>query len=299
MKKFKRKNTITKLFTLIILLIALFIVKNIKDISYKYKYSNEEGNYNLNIYFFDVGQADSILISKDKYSVLIDAGNNNDGLNLVNYLKDELNIKHIDYLIGTHPHEDHVGGFDDIINSFDIDKIYMPNQTTNTKTFEDVLDAIESKNYTITIPNKGDSFALDDLLFEVLYVGENEKDLNSSSIVLKLKYINNSFLFMGDAPSNVEKGILDNNIKADVLKVGHHGSNYSSDSEFLKKVNPKYAIISVGKNNSYNHPGDNTLKKLKDNNIKIYRTDESGTIHLKSDGNNIEIETIKTNIDGG
>ena len=296
------KRKINKILDLIILFLVMFSVFSyVKVNNNKHEETNNtssEVNGNLEIYFFDVGQADSILIKEDENSVLIDAGNNEDGSLLVDYIKNELDISKINIVVGTHPHEDHIGGLDNVISSFDIDKIYLPNATTTTKTFEDVLDAIKSKDYKITIPKIDEEFNLEDLNFKVLYTGSDESDLNNTSIVLKLKYGNTSYLFTGDATSKTEKYLLDKDIKSDVLKVGHHGSSYSTTDEFLDKVNPSYAIIEVGENNSYSHPSDSTIKKLNNKNIKIYRTDIDGTIKLTSDGEKINIETIKTDIDG-
>ncbi len=289
---------------LIFLVIVIFGKEKFSKLAYDYEENNNIklteniSNNKIEIYFFDVGQADSILIKQANSTVLIDAGNNKDGDNLVNYIKDELNINHFDVVIGTHPHEDHIGGLDNIISEFDIDKIYLPDAITTSKTFEDVIEAIENKEYKITIPKIGEKFSLNKMNFEILYTGTDENDLNKSSIVLKINYYNTNYLFMGDLPSSIEKELLEKNISSEVIKIGHHGSKYSSSLEFLKKVNPTYAIISVGKNNNYNHPSKETLEKLNNLNIKTYRTDEVGTIKLTSDGNSINIETIKTFIDG-
>lgn len=252
----------------------------------------------LEIYFFDVGQADSILIKEKDYTMLIDGGNQSDGENLVKYLQEELDINDIDILVGTHPHEDHIGGLPDIISSLSIGKIYLPNATTTTKIFEKLLDTIAEKNYKITVPKVDEEINLNNMNFKVLYTGTDESDLNNTSIVLKLEYGKTSYLLTGDATDKTEEKILDKDIKADVLKVGHHGSSYSSTEAFLNKVNPQYAIIQVGKDNKYNHPTKTTIDKLKEKNIKIYRTDDNGTIKLTSDGTNIIFETIDTNIDG-
>ncbi len=298
-------NKVNKIFNkiIVVLLIAIgiYYAKDIIQTSFSFNEKTEEENVSnnkeLNIYFLDVGQADSILIQEENKVMLIDAGNNADGDNLVKYLE-KLNIKDIDVLVGTHPHEDHIGGLDNVINYANIGKIYLPDVTTTTKTFEDVLLAIKNKDYTITIPKIGEKFSLNNMNFEILYTGTNEKDLNESSIVIRLDYFNTSYLFMGDAPKSVEKKIINKNIQVDVLKVGHHGSSYSTSSNFLDKVNPKYAIISVGKNNKYNHPKEEIIDLLNKKNIMIYRTDLDGTIKLVSDGNNINIEKIKTEIDG-
>jgi competence protein ComEC len=256
-------------------------------------------DHDLSVYFIDVGQADCILVKDNDEYALIDAGNNEDGMKLVNYFK-SLNITNFKYVFGTHAHEDHIGGMDNIIDNFNIENFYMPNAITTTKTFEDVLDSLDRKKIKFQTPNVNDDFKLNNATFKVLHIGDNKKDLNDTSVVLRLEYGNTSYLLMGDATSNVEKDLLNNNInlKSDVLKVGHHGSNYSSTIDFLNKVKPEYAIIEVGKNNSYNHPRQETLNKLKDLNAKVYRTDLDGTIVATSDGNSIKIETIKTDTNG-
>lgn len=252
----------------------------------------------LKIYYFDVGQADSILITNNGHNMLIDAGNNEDGPKLVSYIQKELGITDFDYVVGTHPHEDHIGGLDDIINNFNVKNVYLPDVITTTKTFEDVLDAIDKKNLSITTPKIEDTFKLGEANFTVIYTGTNEKDLNSTSIVLKMIFGNYSYLFTGDATEEVEKAILNKNIDIDVLKVAHHGSEYSTTEDFLTKVTPTYAIISVGANNSYGHPSQEILNRLKKYTEKIYMTSEVGTIVLSSDGKEIEITTIKTDTNG-
>ena len=303
-KKINLFNILVFIFVLIYVIFGTDVIKDIKNnvASVSNVTNNSESvklqdNVNLEVYFLDVGQADSILIKLEDEYMLIDAGNNEDGVKLVNYFN-EFGIKEFKYVFGTHPHEDHIGGMDDIINNFKIDNYYMPDKITTTKTFEDVLDALINNNLQYTILEKGDEFNLSSANFKVIYAGDETNDINDSSIVLKLTYGNNSFLLTGDATSNVEKTLLNDNIKSDVLKVAHHGSNYSSTDEFLDVVSPKYAVISVGKYNNYNHPSNSTLKKLNDRNIKLYRTDLDGTIKFTSDGENITITTISTDING-
>jgi len=321
----KKKRTKQISLLSIFLIIAVYIFNNLgSDIVYNHfeKMFNNQSSINLEkddlktpavteindklspsgslkVSYIDVGQADSILIQTDNYNMLIDAGNNADGSKLVNYLK-SLGITEFKYVIGTHPHEDHIGGLDDIINAFKIDSIFLPDAYTTTATFESVLDAIEQNNLEITIPQIGDKYQLGQANFEIIYSGSEEEDLNDSSIVLKLTYNNNSFLFTGDATSRVEEIILNQkkDIQVDVLKVGHHGSKYSSSNSFLKKVNPKYAIISVGKDNNYDHPNITTVNKLKKLGITIYRTDELGTIVATSDGEKITFENYQTDTNG-
>ena len=267
-------------------------------------YKDELGNTysvpvegNLEVYFLDVGQADSILIRNNDDAMLIDAGNNEDGKLLVDYFK-KLGITNFSYVVGTHPHEDHIGGLDDIINNFNINNIYLPNAITTTKTFSDIIDAMDNNNLMYKVPRIGDVFSLGDAVIEVIYTGTDTSDLNNTSIVLRLDYGETSFLFTGDATDKTEKLILNKNIDVDILKVGHHGSKYSTIDEFLNKVNPEYAIISVGIPNSYGHPSNETITKLNNKNIDIYRTDKKGTIVISTDGNNINITNMKTNLNG-
>ncbi|MCI8700183.1 MAG: MBL fold metallo-hydrolase [Clostridia bacterium] len=251
----------------------------------------------LKVYFIDVGQADSILIQNEEKNMLIDAGNNKDGRKLVKYFKD-LGINRFDIIVGTHPHEDHIGGLDNIINNFEIGSIYMPRVSTTTVTFEDVIDAISNKNLKVTTPIIGDNFKLGECDFTILSTGTDVDNLNEASIVLKMKFGEKAFIFTGDANEKNEKEMLKMDIKADVLKVGHHGSRTSTSKEFLEKVNPTYAIISSEKENSYEHPHKETLEKLKDKSVNVYRTDENGTILIITDGKEIEIQSIKTDTNG-
>ena len=303
----KRRNTkMKKLLSTAIALIIIGIagilgtnekfVDTVSNIGEQVNTQNEQqvefvAQEDLLIDYIDVGQADSILIRNQDKVMLIDAGTNEAGETVVNYLEN-LGITKIDYLIGTHPHEDHIGGLDDVINKFDIGQIYMPKIETTTKTFEDVLEAIENKNLTVTAPNKGDEIVLGQATGKFMTEPILDKDnLNVSSLVFRLEFGNNSFLFMGDAEEENEKTI--SWPKTDVLKVGHHGSSTSSSEEFLKQVQPQYAIIMVGEDNSYGLPTQETINKLNTIGSTIYRTDENGTIQLTSDGNTIEIKTSK------
>lgn len=256
---------------------------------------------NLKIHFIDVGQADSILIEQDKKYMLIDAGNNGDGKLVKNYLIKE-GIKSLEYVIGTHPHEDHIGGLDYVINDFNIGKIYLPKATSTTKTFQDVVVAIKNKGMKAAVPKPGDTFNLGTAKCTILAPNSSEyKDLNNNSVVIKLEFGSNSFLFTGDAEDISEKEILAKgfNVKADLLKIGHHGSHSSTTGEFLSKVNPKYAVISCETGNDYGHPHKETVDKLKNKNIPVYRTDEQGTIIATSNGKTISFNTKPGSYKGG
>ena len=300
------KNKLMKILLVLIIMVCTYFYEEYfqedttkNEVEYRQNQEVKINPNNLVIHFVDVGQGDCILIGQNNEYVLIDAGNNEDGQLLVEYFK-ELGVKKFKYVIGTHAHEDHIGGIDNIINNFELDKFYMPDVITTTKTFEDVLDALLKKQKAFDTPKIGDKFKLNDLEFEVLYLGTDKSDLNDTSIVLKLTYKNTTYLFMGDATSKVEKILINEgkDLSSDVLKVGHHGSQYSSTATFLKKVNPSYAVIQVGQDNEYDHPKQVTLDKLNKLNTLTYRTDEQGTIILTSDGENITFETIKTNTNG-
>ena len=302
----KTKNKLMKFLLIIVIAICTYLYETYfeeptanPEIEYRQEETVKIDPNNLIIHFVDVGQGDCILISKNNEHVLIDAGNNEDGPLLVVYFK-ELGIKKFKYVIGTHAHEDHIGGIDNVINNFELGHYYMPDVITTTKTFEDVLDALLAKKKAFETPNIGDKFKLSDTEFEVLYLGDDKSDLNNTSIVLKLTYKNTTYLFMGDATSTVERILINEgkDLKSDVLKVGHHGSQYSSSAAFLKQVSPRYAVIQVGQDNDYGHPKQVTMDKLEKLKTLTYRTDKHGTIILTSDGDNISFETIKTNTNG-
>lgn len=229
----------------------------------------------LRVYYFDVGQADSILIVNNGESMLIDGGNNDDGDLVVSNLE-KIGIKKLNYIVGTHPHEDHIGGLDTVINNIDIDKIYMPKTITTTKTYEDVIEAISSKNKKITVPKIGDIFNVGNAKCEIMSIENNPNNMNECSIVIRMEYDGISYLFTGDAEKENEK--TRNWPKTNILKAGHHGSSTSSSQEFLEQIKPSLIIISCGKDNSYGHPHKEVLERFNKTGATIYRTDESGNI---------------------
>jgi len=253
----------------------------------------------LNVHFIDVGQGDCSFIElPNGENMLIDAGEKTESDKVIKYIKQQ-GAEKIDFLIGTHPHSDHIGGLVQVINEFEIGKMYMPKAGNSTKTFENLLDQIEENNVDVYTARAGVLLYEDEKIkIQILApVFSDYESLNDYSVVIRIDYGETSFLFMGDAEELSENEIKED-VNCDVLKVGHHGSSYSTSDTFLNKVNPKYAVIQVGDNNSYNHPTKETLDKLNKNGIKIYRTDIDGTIKLVSDGNNISFELIDTNLDG-
>lgn len=207
-----------------------------------------------------------------------------------------LNIKTLDYVIATHPHEDHIGSMATVIKTFNIDKFLAPKVYHNTESFLSMINELNQKSLKINIIKKGTDDFLDLGNNTKVYVFSPIKDtydnLNNYSPIIKIVYGNTSFLFTGDAESDLEKEVLSTNanLSSNVLKIGHHGSSTSTTENFLNAVSPSMAVISVGINNSYKHPSTKTLNLLKKYNIKYYRTDEDGTIIIKSDGNNLYVE---------
>ncbi len=233
-------------------------------------------------------------IQKDK-TMLIDCGTKSKGDTVVKYLQD-LGIKKIDILIGTHPHDDHMGGMAKVIRNFEIGVLYTPDTSNNnitTSWYMDFLDAVDEKNVVWKYPKSGDSFSLGEADIKILAPNSSQYDnLNNYSIVTKITFGEVSILSMGDAEKLSEDEILkaDEDVKAQIIKIGHHGSSTSTSEKFLNAVNPKYAIISAKKGNTYNHPNKPVMELLKKREIKVYRTDESGSIIMKTDGKNIEFD---------
>jgi competence protein ComEC len=250
---------------------------------------------NFKIIFADVGQGDAIIVQSDDQTMLVDAGNNESAVKFVNYLR-SLKISQFNTVVATHPHEDHIGGMDNVINSFEAARIIMPDVTTNTKTFESLLKAIQNKKIPVENPATGDNFKLGSALCTVLAPNRSHyEEINDYSIVLRIVFGNNSFLLMGDAGFESENEIAAKGyfFKSDVIKIGHHGSSSSTGDEFLKQAVPRYAVISVGQGNDYGHPHKETLARLNQGGIKIYRTDLNGNITVTSDGSKIDIITGK------
>lgn len=280
------KSKITA-FVLSLLLIFSFVscsaeTVEVKDIAGQGYIKNEN---TLVVHFIDVGQGDSEFIEfPNGKTMLIDAGEQDAGEDVVAYLN-KLNVSVIDFVVATHPHSDHIGGMPAVFDAFDIKTVYMPNAVSDSYSFELLLDKIEAEGCEMIEAKQGVSvFGDENLNAQFLAPVSTEYDnLNNYSAVLKITYIENSFLFMGDAETLSEKEITDD-VSADVLKVGHHGSKTSSSESFINRVMPRYAVFEVGADNSYGHPHNEVIKRYEDVGAEILRTDKSGTIVLESDG---------------
>ena len=243
------------------------------------------------IQFIDVGQADAALVSCDGHYMLIDGGNKADS-NVIYAILKRNNITHLDVVVGTHAHEDHIGGLPGAYQYATADKTLCPVTSYSSKAFQNFASAAKEKGGGITIPRVGDTFYLGSARVEILGVNE-DSDPNNTSIVLRIDYGQTSFLFTGDAEREAEQKMLNRgaNLSATVLKVGHHGSNSSTTYPFLREVMPAYAVISVGTGNTYGHPTENTLSRLRDADVQVFRTDRQGDVFCSSDGRNVTFWT--------
>ncbi|MDI3064480.1 MBL fold metallo-hydrolase [Clostridioides difficile] len=254
----------------------------------------------LSIHMIDVGQGDSILVqTPTNKNILIDGGDEDSENIIISYLRQK-RIKTIDIIIATHPDSDHIGSLDNIIKKFNVNSIYMPEQSTDSEAYQNLINSCTDKNLSIQHLYKNDVLNIDNNInIYVLSPSYIQEESNLNSIVFKLTFNDNSFLFMGDAEEENEKEILHsfklNNIN--FIKIGHHGSNSSSSLEFIKKISPDIAEISCGYKNQYGHPHREVINNLKQNHVSIYRTDRIGDIVFYSDGEiiftkyNYEIDT--------
>ncbi len=254
--------------------------------------ANDTGSdSNMSVHFIDVGQGDSTLIISPKGdAMLIDAGNNGVGDDVIAYMKKQ-GIEKLEVLIGTHPDADHIGGLDTVIYEYDVESFYMPRKSHTTKTFKDVLLAAKEKGLKIKEAKIGETFMIgEEVKCEILNpVKEYGNDNNLWSAVVRIEYGKRSFLFMGDAEVENESDILEYGeyVDSDVIKLGHHGSSTSSSKRFIEAVSPDAAVVSCKMGNSYGHPHKETLELLEKEGVQLYRTDEQGDIVFYCDKENI------------
>lgn len=286
----KVKLTIPTLLILLFAMLAYFAYTYLPDLVNEKK-DDPVPDEIMEVHIIDVGQGDSTLFRTKNECILIDAGTNKSENDLKAYLEN-IGVEKINYAIFTHPHEDHIGGADMIINNFDVEKVIMPDADSDSQTYNRLLDALETKNTDVYKAVSGDEYSVGNIKMTLLAPNSDDyKSLNDYSVVVKLEYGNSSFMLTGDAEALSEKEILINysaaKLKCDFLKVGHHGSSTSTSDAFLNAVDPKIATISCGIDNKYGHPHSETVKKLDDKNITYYRTDKLGSIVFECDGTNI------------
>lgn len=257
-------------------------------------YDNENGAFE--IHYIDVGQADASIVLCDGKAMLIDGGNVEDSDLLYAYLS-KLGIDHFDYVVGTHAHEDHIGGLAGALNYASVDVAYCPVVSYDTKAFGNFVKALDKYGIFITVPSRGDKFTLGSAECTIWAVNTDSSDPNNSSIVLRIVYGETSFVFAADAEREVEQSIINwcDDLRSTVLKVGHHGSDTSTSYVWLREIMPQFAVISVGKDNSHGHPTEDVLSRLRDAEVTTFRTDLQGDIICASDGNTVTF-TVERNL---
>lgn len=246
----------------------------------------------LEVHFLDVGQGDSTLVVCGEDALLIDAGDNNQGTKIQNYLQNQ-GVDSLKYVICTHPDEDHIGGMDVILYKFECETILMTEEDKDTDTYRDVVDTMENRGYQRTLPVTGQQYSLGDAVFTVAGPVSMGSDSNNNSIAIVLEHGNQKFLFTGDAEEEEEREIIAEaaaagiSLDVDVYKAGHHGSRNSSSEALLDAASPAYAVVSCGEGNSYGHPHAETLNQFRSRGIEVFRTDEQGSVVLVCDGNEV------------
>lgn len=291
-RKQKKKQWLVALLTVVCVLAAFYIFN---ENTGQKGTANDHGSTisgddatGMEVHFIDVGQGDATLIKADGHYMLIDAGENDKGTAVQLYLKKQ-GVERLDYLVLTHTDSDHIGGADVIISKFDIGQIFLSDFKKDNKTYRELMDSMKSRNMTFLSPEVGAEYELGDATFTIIAPNDTYEDPNNSSIALIIDYGDSSFLFSGDCEEEAEEDILENgmNLDVDVYQVGHHGSRTSSTEDFLDAMSPEYAVISCEEKNSYGHPHAQTLNNLRARGIKVFRTDEQGSIVAYTDGTHI------------
>lgn len=306
LKKFSKS-----VFTFLTLSLTITLLAGCSNVNESKIKANENINNNVNhnaishnnttskssIHFIDTGNSDAILITGEK-NVLIDGADNDDEGSLVSYLNKQ-GIKTLDYIIATHPDADHIGALDAVIKNIDVKNLLVANGSKDTKTYKDFINAAADKKLSPSIPIDGKKFELGNNSYMMLFNSNGGSDANEQSLVTLYVNGNDKLLFMGDAGEETEHEILNKLEDVDLVKIGHHGSRTSTSTELLNKVNPEFAVITVGKENSYGHPHIETMEKLKSKNLKLHRTDQCGTIVFTSTGNGLKTKCKEANYESG
>ena len=294
-----RKKLVKGLVTIILIIIAAILGINVTDLIPNEGNPNDTGTQVsdqtegrveeveglLELTMIDVGQADSFLLIQGDEVALIDCGTRSTGEDVVKHLK-SIGITDIDYVFGTHPHDDHMGGMYDVITNVEVGKIIMPKAKTGEVTanwYMQLMNEIKTGDYELEYAETGTIYNLGDAIIKIIGpISEPNGNINNYSIVMKISFGEMDIIMTGDAETEVEAEILKTgeNIEAEILKVGHHGSDTSTSKEFLDAISPNYALISAKVGNKYEHPVKETMQKLKKRGIEVYRTDENGTVVL-------------------
>jgi len=289
----RRTVALMALLCLVLMLFSACVFSKKADVNSVDSSAEDIGNTEIAVHFLDVGQADSTLVLCGGKAMLIDGGNVEDSSFIYTYLK-ERGVNHIDYMVATHAHEDHVGGLAGALSYATVGTVLCPVTQYESDAFESFAKRVAARGASITVPKVGQGFTLGGAKVTVLACNSTE-DTNNSSIILRITHGETSFLFTGDAEYDAEQAVLETgtDLGSTVLKVGHHGSDTSTSYMFLREVMPTYAVISVGKDNTYGHPTDTVLSRLRDAEVSVYRTDINGTVVCKGDGKNLSFTVEK------
>lgn len=278
MKRRKKLPT----WAVIVLVIAALVVY---AVDYFTQDSVTEPMDGLYVHFIDIGQGDAALIQCGGETMLVDGGEADEADRLVRYLEEQ-GVTTLDYVVCTHSHADHCGGIDKAIERFGARTVFTSPYTTDINQYRQVVDAASEAASELCVPDFGAEYRLGEATFEFIGPVEEYSDVNDNSLVMRLEYGNKSFLFTGDMERGAETDLIESGarLSCDVLKVGHHGSSTSTGYRFLYEVSPSIAVISCGEGNSYGHPHDEVLSRLRDADVTVYRTDLDGSVVLFCDG---------------
>lgn len=256
--------------------------------------NTETFSENMKVHFLDAGQGDSILVQSEGENLLIDAGTNEDEEMVVSYLKEQ-GVERLDYVIATHPHIDHIGGMDAVIETFPVGTCFLPEETYDTESFQEVLTALDEMDVKIRHPEFMENYEIGSgrFVFITPDSGRQYEDINDSSLGIRLTNGTHSFLLCGDISRRIEAEILDSgiSIQSDVMKLNHHGSRDANSWKFLKAASPSFIVITCGTRNEFGHPNEKVMKRVEKLGAGVFRTDLQGTVVFESDGKTLKCST--------